>query len=116
LTCDGKAFLAGGLVVLNEVVLGLDEFVEFLAQLGLDGAAERTEAEAMTGAREGVGVLVGTNGEGSIPAGDRRSAMCRRQAKGHGMSLQVSERGVLVRRPAGMAASHGDVPVHGIPG
>jgi hypothetical protein len=116
LTCDGKAFFTSGFVVLNEVILGLNEFVEFLTQLGLDGTAEGTEAEAMTGARGGVGILVGTNGEGSIPAGGRRSATCRRQAKGHGMSLQVSERRVLVRRLAGIAASHGDVPEHGIPG
>lgn len=47
LACDGKTFLACSFVALNEVILGLYELVELLAQLGLDGAAEGAKAEAV---------------------------------------------------------------------
>jgi hypothetical protein len=74
LTCDGETLLSGTFIVLDEVVLRFDEFVEFLTQFGLDGAAEGAEAEAMTSVRGGVGVFVGTDGECAIPTRVRVSA------------------------------------------
>jgi hypothetical protein len=84
LTCDGETLFASSFVALNEVVLGFDELVELLAQLWLDCAAERAEAEAMTSGRGGAGVLVRTDGECAVPVEDRTSATGRMQAMGRG--------------------------------
>lgn len=67
LSCDGQTLLACGLVVRDQVVFGLDELVELLRQLGLDSAAEGAETEAMSRCARGAFLLVGTNGESSIP-------------------------------------------------
>lgn len=77
LSCDGETLLACGFVALDQTVLGLDQLVELLAELGLNGSTKGAEAEAMTGARCGRGaVLVGTDGECSIP-GRRTSVKFR---------------------------------------
>ncbi len=50
------------------MIFGLDKLVQLLRQLRLDGATERAEAEAMPRCARGAVLLVGTNGESSIPA------------------------------------------------
>jgi len=54
-------------VGLNEVVFGLDELVELLAEFGLHGAAEGAQAEAMASVGQAGAVLVGADGECAIP-------------------------------------------------
>lgn len=63
---DADALFRGGFVGLDEVVLGLDQLVELLAELGLDGAAEGAQTEAMAGAGAGT-VLIRADGESAIP-------------------------------------------------
>lgn len=43
-----------------------------------------------------------------------KSAQCCREAMGYRVSLQMPQRTVPVRNLAGVAASHCDVPGHGI--
>ena len=113
MTCDGETLLAGSFVALDEVVLGFDELVELFAQLWLDRAAEGAEAEAMTCDCGGAGVYVRSDREGAIPAEDQTSASHEMEAMECRMSLQMSERSILVRRLARVAASHGEVQGHG---
>lgn len=71
LGADGHALAACGLVRRDQVVGRLDQLVELAGQLGLDGAAQRGEAEAdAVRARRGAGpavVLTRADGEGAIP-------------------------------------------------
>lgn len=53
----------------DEVVLGLDEAEEAAGELGLDGAAEGAEGEALAGGAGRGAALVGADGECSVPGG-----------------------------------------------
>lgn len=69
---NGDALLAGGLVGADQIVLGLDESVEPLGELGLADAAEAGEAEAMEADGLSGALLLlaaGADGECSIPGG-----------------------------------------------
>jgi len=70
---DGDALFARGLVGADQIILGLDEPVETLGELGLANAAQAGEGEAMiAGGLSGALLLLtaGADGECSIPGGD----------------------------------------------
>lgn len=96
LTCNGETLLAGTFVALDEVVLGLDEPIELLAQFGLNSSTEGAEAEAMTSVRGGVGVLVGADGECAIPTRARVSASTPEYAHGTKKCLYRCLRGLFL--------------------
>ncbi len=65
--------------MLDQAVLGLDESVELLAELGLDAATQGAECEGMARARcRRCAVLVRTDGECSIPGGSALASSHRR--------------------------------------